>query len=318
MLRHTRRRALGLLVAAGVGTRLLPLPRALAADKPECFDSKDFGAWKAQASNTSAGARLNNVELVDFEKCDLIIDVQVSSTFESKIVVYGDPGGTRLPKKFLIKEGNRLIVKTADGKEAIDEQLCGNCTDIFDDKVSIVLPLSVSPLLREEDSVEMAVRLEGKDLDCRFKLDCVTLRKGLDWAVARRDELADKLLHDECTEPEEQCFITTACCETLGLDDDCFELRTLRRYRDEVLAKQPGGVALIRTYYVLAPRILAQLSNETRRLRLAFVYFRYVLPAAIAARLGLNTLAYRLYVQMLRDLSGDMTTDAKSLPRPLP
>ena len=68
MLIHTRRRALGLLIAAGVGTRLITtVPRAFAQDeaqapgkpkKPECFESKDFGPWKAQASDEKAGAAL--------------------------------------------------------------------------------------------------------------------------------------------------------------------------------------------------------------------------------------------------------------------
>ena len=41
------------------------------------------------------------------------------------------------------------------------------------------------------------------------------------------------------------CFLTTAVCEYLGKADDCEELTTLRDYRDQWLAKQPGGVELI-------------------------------------------------------------------------
>ena len=92
--------------------------------------------------------------------------------------------------------------------------------------------------------MELVLKLSGKDDDCRFNIDCVTMRKALDWAAERRDALAERQENNECTSPE-GCFITTACCDVLGLDDDCFELRTLRRYRDDVLAKQPGGAALI-------------------------------------------------------------------------
>ncbi len=208
----------------------------------------------------------------------------------------------RCPRNSSIKPENRLIVRTEDGKEAIDEPLCGNCTDIFDDKVSLVLPLACAPLFRESKSIEMAVKLGDKE-DCRFKLDCETLRAGLAWASERQTALAALAAEEKCVPPE-GCFITTACCETLGLDDDCFELRTLRRYRDDVLANKPGGVADIAAYYELAPLILARLPREARTETLRSVYARYILPAALAARLGLNTLAYKLYVRMLDELAG--------------
>jgi hypothetical protein len=130
------------------------------------------------------------------------------------------------------------------------------------------------------------------------------LRQALDWARERRDVLADRLTQDECVSPE-GCFITTACCDVLGLDDDCFELRSLRRYRDEVLVKQTGGAETIARYYAQAPGILAQLSAKTRKSRLLSVYARFVLPAAVAAKFGLNALAYRLYVRMLNELSAE-------------
>jgi|GEM_PF-560272 len=346
MLIHTRRRALGLLIAASIGARLLPARARAAeeeaetgdeaeteqeADGPECYDSKDFGPWKAQASNSKAGAGLSDVPVLNPNACDLTMQFQINTSFESKIFVTGSPEGTPLPEEFLVKPENRLIAKifdaktadaktanskTSDGKIVVDEQLCGNCTDIYDDSVSIVLPLATAPLFREEETVELALRLAGKTADCRFKIDCVTMRQALDWASERRDALAEESTQDECAPPE-GCFITTACCEIVGLDDDCFELRSLRRYRDEVLAKQPGGAAAIARYYAQAPHIVAQISAQS----LISVYACFVLPAALAARLGLNALAYRLYVRMLDELSAetvpDTPTGAKNVPRPL-
>jgi len=310
MLKNTRRRTLGLLFAAVAGARFYhSVPRAFAAE-PDCFDQKEFGPWIAQASDAQAGARMNEVSFVNAEACDLRIEVQVAANFEGKIVVYGDPETTRLPKKFLIKPENRLIAWSEDGKEAVNEPLCGNCTDIFDDKVSIVLPLACAPLFRESASFDMAVKLGDKE-ECRFKLDCETLRKGLDWASERKTALAEQFAEDKCTPPE-GCFITTACCEVLGLDDDCFELRALRCYRDRVLAKQPGGAASIALYYELAPMILARLPDEARAPRLRSVYARYILPSTLAAHLGLNALAYRLYVRMLEELARDFAPEHAS------
>lgn len=301
MVLNTRRRTLGLLIAAVAASRLLPpVPRAFAAKK-DCFGQKEFGPWTAQASDSQAGARINEVSFVKAEACDLRIEVQVAASFEGKIVVYGDPEKTRLPKKFLIKPENRLIVRSEDGKDILNEPLCGNCTDIFDDKVSIVLPLACAPLFRESSSFEMAVKLGDKE-ECRFKLDCETLRKALDWASERQAALAEQYAEEKCIPPE-GCFITTACCEVLGLDDNCFELRALRRYRDRVLAERPGGAAAIALYYELAPLILARLPDAARRPLLLSVYARYILPSALATQLGLDALAYRLYVRMLEGLA---------------
>src|SRR4030042_393760 len=125
MVLNTRRRAVGLLLAAAAAMRL---PRAFAAKK-DCFESKPFGPWKAQASNSLAGARINAVDLID-QDCDLRIEIQVAASFEGKIVVYGDPEKTRLPKKVLITPANRLTAWAEGGKEAVNEPPCGNCTHI--------------------------------------------------------------------------------------------------------------------------------------------------------------------------------------------
>ncbi len=52
------------------------------------------------------------------------------------------------------------------------------------------------------------------------------------------------------------CYITTAICEASGKPDDCYELTTLRNFRDNWLAKQPDGLALISEYYKNAPKIV--------------------------------------------------------------
>ena len=131
------------------------------------------------------------MSFVDGTSCDLRIEIQVAASFDAKLVIYGDPDETPLPKEFLIKPDNRLIAKNGDGTVAVDEPLCGNCTDIFDDKVSIVLPLATRAAVPATRSrCEMAVKLGDKE-ECRFKLDCETLRKALDWASERKQALAD-------------------------------------------------------------------------------------------------------------------------------
>lgn len=61
------------------------------------------------------------------------------------------------------------------------------------------------------------------------------------------------------------CFLTTACCEERGLADDCYELTTLRRYRDQVLKNNEQGRLLIEFYYKEAPRIVKQIKKSEKR-----------------------------------------------------
>lgn len=92
------------------------------------------------------------------------------------------------------------------------------------------------------------------------------------------------------------CFLTTACCEEVGLLDDCFELRSLRRFRDSYLLASPGGAAQVARYYQIAPYVLRNIPAARKRAELLRLYAIYILPSAVCARVGLNALAYRLYL----------------------
>ena len=52
------------------------------------------------------------------------------------------------------------------------------------------------------------------------------------------------------------CYLTTSCVEAMNLSDDCYELQTLRKFRDEYLAQTPNGRSMIEEYYETAPEIV--------------------------------------------------------------
>lgn len=56
------------------------------------------------------------------------------------------------------------------------------------------------------------------------------------------------------------CFLTTACTAARGLPDDCYELETLRGFRDNWLKKRKGGGTPIQEYYEIAPRIVEKIN----------------------------------------------------------
>lgn len=100
-----------------------------------------------------------------------------------------------------------------------------------------------------------------------------------------------------------ECFITTACCDVLGLADDCWELQTLRSFRDNRLPALPGGQADIERYYRNAPPIVERLSRDIAgRKRLLGLYWQYILPCSLMAKLGMNRRCYQHYRNMMRNL----------------
>ncbi|WP_170466873.1 CFI-box-CTERM domain-containing protein [Ruegeria arenilitoris] len=52
------------------------------------------------------------------------------------------------------------------------------------------------------------------------------------------------------------CFLTTAACEKNGLPDDCYELQTLRDFRDNFLCNSAEGTELVEEYYRIAPSLV--------------------------------------------------------------
>ncbi|MEG6509989.1 CFI-box-CTERM domain-containing protein [Methyloligella sp. 2.7D] len=340
MLLTTRRRILGLMAAAA-GTQLLrPVP-GFAQDSgqtqnqsqdqnqapnpddfddsdfgdesadapsgpPDCYTTKDFGEWTGLATSTVAAARIPEVKYTT--KCDLLwIGCEVNDNYDSRLSLFGDPDMVPLPKDMLIKDSNTITVRNAKGDVLMEKKLCGVCNQIEADTANVIMPTAFGVFLRSEKSLQLTLKIGDKQT-CGFNLDLEPMRQALSWAQGERERLLADAEAGKCEEPAVGCFMTTACCSLLGLPDDCFELRTLRRYRDTYLAKAPGGPEAIARYYRLAPQILHALEGERHDARLLKLYWLDILPSAIAAKLGLNRLAYRRYSAMMDRLNRELLT----------
>ena len=195
-------------------SRTISRPRRLSAE--ESFALQPFGDWKGVATNTQS--RPHRIAFADADGCDLRGEISVADEYDAKLILLVITDGTPLPKDFLIKPENRLIAKNEDGSIAVDEPLCGVCTGIRDDKVSIVLPLSTGALFRAAKSVEMTVNF-GVDAQkfCGFTLNCEDLRKALDWAVEKKAALAKSLEDDKCVPPPKAASCHHSLLDVLGL-----------------------------------------------------------------------------------------------------
>lgn len=139
----------------------------------------------------------------------------------------------------------------------------------------------------------------------RFILE--TLVPAMDQA-RNRDNLTGCTSHtpdemDAYLEALEDCFLTSACCAVIGLDDGCWELETLRRFRDGWLSSFAAGRADIARYYQEAPAVAQRLvGSAAGRRQLLGLYWRYIVPSALLAKAGANRLVHRLYRRMMLDL----------------
>jgi len=90
------------------------------------------------------------------------------------------------------------------------------------------------------------------------------------------------------------CFLTTAVCEYQLKPDNCYELETLRKFRDGWLKE--NHPADIETYYAHAPAIVAKIKASHSAVRIFDeMYFGFILPALKAIEADNFNEAYKIY-----------------------
>ena len=99
------------------------------------------------------------------------------------------------------------------------------------------------------------------------------------------------------------CFITTAVCEYLHKPDDCYELTTLRAFRDGWLVNQPNGDEIVKEYYRLAPQIVEQLEqSDEKDLVYGELLDYYIAPCIKLIELNAYEACRDLYTEMVNKL----------------
>lgn len=99
------------------------------------------------------------------------------------------------------------------------------------------------------------------------------------------------------------CYITTAICSSKNKPDDCYELETLRRYRDDYLLRTSEGRRLVEEYYDIAPAIVLALdlcpcSSEIYD----WLYNKYLQPCVSLIGASRYEECKNLYIDMVNQL----------------
>ena len=99
------------------------------------------------------------------------------------------------------------------------------------------------------------------------------------------------------------CFLTSACVEAKKLSDDCYELRTLRDFRDNYLRNTENGQYEIAEYYFVAPQIVAAIKARKNATAIwETIYNDMVKPCIEMIEQGNNEGAHFLYRKMVKQL----------------
>jgi hypothetical protein len=96
------------------------------------------------------------------------------------------------------------------------------------------------------------------------------------------------------------CYLTTATCEALGMDDNCRELTELRWFRDNILTRSEEGRAGVELYYRTAPAIVEAIARRVDAKSVYVdLYAKVIRPSAEAVIAGNYDEAYRLFRNMV-------------------
>lgn len=75
------------------------------------------------------------------------------------------------------------------------------------------------------------------------------------------------------------CYITTMLCHILQKRDYNYELKTLRKFRDEILKQSEDGAKILIEYDVVGPQIASNLKKDNARVSIAATLFNnFIIP----------------------------------------
>lgn len=99
------------------------------------------------------------------------------------------------------------------------------------------------------------------------------------------------------------CYITTAVCRSLGRPGDCYELNTLRDYRDSYLLSTDEGREIVQEYYNIAPTIVKRIDKKAEADEIyENIWKTYLSPCITMIENGENEKCRDLYSSMVRKL----------------
>lgn len=147
---------------------------------------------------------------------------------------------------------------------------------------------SVKKLGNDPVKWEVSTKLDKKDGDHKFIKQIpknpkfvITPYLSISLLDKKDNQILNFNYHDPSSTSEgSNCFLTTACVTHRGLADNCTELNTLRRLRQEHMCNNPEGEAMLQVYDRLGPALVNAIrSADNKEEILEYMYQKMILPA---------------------------------------
>jgi len=75
------------------------------------------------------------------------------------------------------------------------------------------------------------------------------------------------------------CYITTIVCDILNKGDNCYELNTLRQFRDNYMLKDKSCLKILLEYEIVGPLIARCIKSDSNKERVAnYIFNMHIIP----------------------------------------
>lgn len=106
------------------------------------------------------------------------------------------------------------------------------------------------------------------------------------------------------------CFLTTACVDAMGLDDNCWVLESARKFRDTFMVETPEKASEIYEYYKMAPVVVDRINKAPDAKRIwKRLFWNYIIPFVEEIKANDNKSAHEKYkklIQRAKEISGSV------------
>lgn len=109
--------------------------------------------------------------------------------------------------------------------------------------------------------------------------------------------------YNETLSKQSGCYITTAICKQMGLEDNCEYLNKLRNFRENVLKKDPNYYYILYEYDIIGPIICENLKEDPfKNIRSLIILENFIKPIIDLIDNREYTEAINKYTEMVNEL----------------
>jgi len=126
----------------------------------------------------------------------------------------------------------------------------------------------------------------------------IALNQNLIIIVHGKDGRIQKTIKPTDSSSNDGCFITTSCIDYYGLNDNCYQLETLREFRDQFLLSSDSGKQMVSEYYSIAPHLVAQLENDINK----DSHYKEIFDAITIACMAIEKKDYNMAISVYKNI----------------